>query len=42
MGIEEKKFIIGEFLDLSKAFDTIDHSILQNNLEHKGIRERAL
>ena len=36
--LDEGKFVLGVFLDLKKASDTIDHKILLNKLEHFGIR----
>ena len=35
--IEDNKVTIGVYLDLAKAFDTVEHNILINKLKHVGI-----
>lgn len=39
--IDNKKKTLAVFIDLKKAFDTIDHTILLNKLKHYGIRGKS-
>ena len=40
--MDNNEFAIGIFLDLAKAFDSVDHNILITKLQHYGIRGESL
>ena len=40
--IDKGKYACGIFIDLKKAFDTVNHKILLSKLEHYGIRGNIL
>ncbi len=42
LAYDNSEYTLAVFLDLSKAFDTIDHTLLLKRLEHHGIHGLAL
>ena len=40
--LDNKSFSCGVFVDLEKAFDTVNHTILLSKLSHYGIRGTSL
>ena len=40
--LDRRKYLVGIFVDLPKAFDMVNHSVLIKKLEYYGIRKIAL
>ena len=42
MALDKNEYVLGIFLDITKAFDSVNHEILYNKLEHYGFRGHVL
>ena len=42
LGLNDGNFTVAVFLDIKKAFDTIDHKIIIKNLKHAGVGRKSL